>query len=105
MRSIRVDPEEVKTRFWGKYIPVTESGCWIWDSFCRRGGYGQFGIRNGVMVYAHRMAYWLAFGEFDESLDVLHRCDVPVCVNPNHLWLGTHKENMHDMISKGRGVF
>ena len=82
-------------------IPITESGCWIW----LRGSSGQDygGLQYGSeWVRAHR-ASWLAFkGEIPEGLCVLHRCDTPACVNPDHLFLGTRKDNAIDKVKKGR---
>jgi len=77
--------------------------CWPWQASTTRGpfGYGQIGW-NGKMWLAHRVAYWLAFGPFAPELCVLHRCDNPPCCNPDHLFLGTRKDNAEDMVNKGR---
>lgn len=89
-------------RFMDKIQPVTESGCWIWmASLNTRTGYGQFGL-NGGMEFAHRASYKLFRGDIPETICVLHKCDVRPCVNPNHLFLGTKKDNAQDAISKGR---
>lgn len=81
-------------------MPLTECGCWIWMKDVDAGGYGT--IRVGKMMKAHR-ASWVAFkGEIPDELKVLHSCDVPSCVNPEHLFLGTQTENMQDMYRKGR---
>jgi hypothetical protein len=89
-------------RFHEKYVPVTESGCWIWvganDGRC---GYGKIKIQ-GKMVGAHRVSYELHIDDIPDGMYVLHKCDVPSCVNPDHLFLGTHSENMKDMYLKGR---
>jgi len=58
--------------------------------------------RDGKMVYAHRVAYEQAKGEIPKGQFVLHRCDNPACCNPDHLFLGTHQENMTDKVQKGR---
>lgn len=90
-----------KERFEEKYIPVTESGCWLWTGATTAGGYGQF--RDGpTMAYAHRWAYEHFMGPIPGILYVCHRCDVPSCVNPAHLFLGTSGDNSHDMVEKGR---
>lgn len=88
----------LEQRFWAK---VDRSGdCWLWTG-CGSGGYGQFRYK-GPMVYAHRVAWEQANGPIPDGLDVLHRCDTPRCVNVGHLFLGTHLDNMTDMVAKGR---
>ena len=82
---------------------VDRSGdCWLWTAVRNSDGYGNFKL-NGTMIKAHRVAYTLFLGPIPNGLHVLHRCDVPGCVNPNHLFLGTHMENMIDREAKGRG--
>lgn len=83
-----------------------ENGCWIWQGAkrkCKRGThrYGWVSFR-GKQMNAHRAAFLLFRGDIEKGLCVCHRCDVPECVNPNHLFLGTQRENVHDMIEKGR---
>lgn len=91
-------------RFEEKYIPEPNSGCWIWTASSSKGGYGAMTIggRNGRAEKAHRISYQIYKGNFDKSLDVCHKCDNPSCVNPDHLFLGTHQDNMKDMQNKGR---
>ncbi len=81
-------------------IAVPESGCWIWEGASVR-GYGQVS-RHGKMTYAHRVAYEAFIGPIPAGYDVLHKCDTPSCVNPAHLFIGTHADNMADMHRKGR---
>lgn len=77
------------------------SGCWIWLGRTWHTGYGV--IRHyGKSISAHRYMYALYNGEFPDDMDVLHICDVTSCVNPHHLRLGTHSDNMKDMYRKGR---
>jgi hypothetical protein len=87
-------------RFWGK---VDKSGdCWLWLGYSPNGRYGALKI-DGKRILAHRIAYALTYGSVPDELDVLHRCDNTKCVNPSHLFLGTHTDNMGDMMAKGRG--
>ena len=88
-------------RFWAK---VDKSGpCWIWTAGRFATGYGCFRLQ-GKSLKAHRVAYELEVGPIPLGLNVLHRCDVPLCVNPAHLWVGTARENNADMLEKGRGA-
>lgn len=89
-------------RFEAKFEPCPITGCWLWNASTVHGGYGQFGYK-GTMRRAHRVAYMLYVGEIPEGLQVLHKCDVPWCVNPDHFFIGTNTDNMRDKTSKGRG--
>lgn len=78
--------------------------CWDWTgSLVGLQGYGGLAV-NGVQAKAHRFSWELHFGVIPDGLHVLHRCDRPRCVNPSHLFLGTHQDNMDDKMSKGRHV-
>ena len=86
---------------------VTESGCWVWMASCQRRldgstGYPRIKLRGRGDVYAHRVSYEAFHGLIPDGLEVCHHCDVPLCVNPNHLFLGTHRENFQDASRKGR---
>lgn len=82
-------------------IPVPECGCWIWTNGTNRAGYGVI-VTGGVRWLAHRLSWKVYNGEIPDGMIVCHRCDNPSCVNPNHLFLGTTKDNMDDMNKKGR---
>jgi hypothetical protein len=75
--------------------------CWIWTGSLNNKGYGRIN-RSRLIVYAHRLAYELSFGEIPAGMNVLHRCDTPACVNPAHLFLGTQADNNLDCRNKGR---
>ena len=93
--------QPLRKRIEDNSIPVTESGCWIWLKCIMRTGYGVIGIDHKTIL-AHR-ASWIAFrGPIPDGLYVLHHCDNRPCVNPDHLFLGTHMDNMIDRDTKGR---
>lgn len=83
-------------------VPEPNSGCWLWLNSLTSSGYGKI-YHEGKLWLAHRVSYLIHKGRIPKGKVVMHTCDNKVCVNPNHLKLGTHKENTHDMIDKGRG--
>lgn len=86
---------------------VTASGCWEWNGSRteKRGGYGQVSVggRSGKVMKAHRLAYMRWVGEIPAGMFVCHHCDNPPCINPDHLFIGTNRDNHNDMTKKGRG--
>ncbi len=94
--------EDTKRRFWEKVDK--RGGCWLWRaSIAVRFGYGQFGIGTRVFA-AHRVSFAITHGRMPNGI-LLHTCDNPPCVNPEHLREGTYKDNTQDMIAKGRAGF
>ena len=87
--------------FWNR-VEKTDS-CWMWKA-CTNKVYGIFFPAKKERWYAHRYSYFLSFGKIPENMSVLHKCDTPLCVNPEHLFIGTQQDNMKDMKNKNRGV-
>ena len=93
-------PVDPVTRFWPK---VNKTGtCWLWLGATSRHGYGKMKNRDRRLVFAHRFAWQLEHGPIPEGMCVCHHCDVPACVNPAHLFLGTMLDNVRDMHAKQR---
>lgn len=88
-------------RFWSK-VAFTES-CWLWMHTTNKSGHGRVGLGK-KLFQTHRISWNLFNGSIPEGLCVLHKCDVPNCVNPSHLFLGTKLDNAVDRDSKGRGL-
>jgi len=84
-------------RFTKRFTVTQPTACWEWNGRRRATGYGVFDGKG-----AHRFSYTVHVGPIPDGLHVLHRCDNPPCVNPDHLWLGTQADNMRDMREKGR---
>lgn len=94
----------LKDRFWSYVEKKSEHECWEWNGCIGKNGYGRTHENGRPDLRAHRVSYEITKGDIPNGLIVMHTCDNRKCVNPDHLVLGTHKENMHDMISKGRDV-
>ncbi len=94
----------LRTRFDCKHVADPSTGCWNWTGVRIPKGYGYIstGGRAGKNVCAHRVSFELNTGPIPKGLFVLHRCDNPSCVNPAHLFLGTQRDNIRDMVTKGR---
>jgi hypothetical protein len=88
-------------RFWSK-VEKTD-GCWLWTAFKNPKGYGQLTYHQRRYL-AHRFAWKITFGPVPVGAEVLHHCDNPACVRPDHLFIGCHADNMHDMVQKERSA-
>ena len=88
-----------KKQFWSN-VRKQKDGCWIWTGTGRGNGYG-YAYYEGKDHNTHRLSWQLTKGAIPKGLFVCHACDVPKCVNPDHLWLGTSGENLRDASRKG----
>ena len=93
-----------KERFFNSFIPEPNSGCWLWLGGSSSDGRGSIKV-NKKQWKAHRYSWFLHYGAIPDRLFVCHHCDTPCCVNPKHLFLGTHQDNMNDQKAKGRSSF
>jgi hypothetical protein len=80
---------------------IMTEDCWLWSGAKDGGGYGMISI-GGRMFKTHRLVWEIANGTIPKGLQVCHSCDNPSCCNPDHLFLGTHRDNMQDKVRKGR---
>ncbi len=103
--SKKVDHGDEIERFHKKYIKK-DNGCWIWTGTTSPNSmgalYGRHWQDRGRLIGAHRFSYIIHCGEILNTDYVCHKCDTPLCVNPDHLFIGTHKDNMLDMVQKKR---
>jgi hypothetical protein len=94
--------ERDKKRFWDQ-VKAEVGSCWLWQGPKSSDGYGRFNSRAyGKRFRAHRFAWLATFGTLPEELHGCHKCDTPLCVRPDHLFMGTARENSHDAQQKGR---
>lgn len=94
--------DATRQRFWSK---VRQSdGCWEWTACRTTAGYGKFRL-DGQHLGAHRISYLLEYGDIPDGLWVLHDCDNPGCVRPDHLYLGTHADNVRDRVARKRDSY
>ncbi len=94
--------DDFSNRFWSKVDKT--STCWNWQGALNEKGYGLFkvGGKYGVAAKTHRVVWKMLVGSIPINMCVLHKCDNRRCVNPDHLYLGTHQDNMNDMKNKDR---
>ena len=86
----------LEDRFWEKVDKKSKDECWLWTASCVNSGYGQIADGFNGMITAHRLSWILHYGEIPKERFILHKCDNKICVNPNHLYLGTPSDNMYD---------
>jgi hypothetical protein len=89
-------------KFWRYGRRSSQNECWLWSRSTNKNGYGFFFVGRRNSFLAHRIAYYIHYQKDPGESDVLHKCDTTGCVNPFHLFLGTHTDNMQDMVKKGR---
>ena len=92
----------IQDRFQEKYTVNEKTNCWEWLGYLDRDGYGQFHLNKKTTKKAHRFSFETQNGEIPTGICVCHKCDNPKCVNPKHLFLGTHQDNIQDKVKKGR---
>ena len=97
---INID-QDLRDRFWARVDVQKGDACWQWVAGRDADGYGAIS-HNRIQLKAHRLSWELENGPIPERICVLHHCDNPSCVRPDHLWLGTQAENMADRNQKGR---
>jgi len=105
-KELKISRRKQHTRQWNKssffraLMPEPNSGCWFWIGQSLPKGYGMTTV-NQKPILTHRLSYKLFIGEIPKGKLICHHCDTPSCVNPDHLFVGTHADNMKDMSSKG----
>lgn len=105
LRAHRHGKPGLYARFMSKANVSDETGCWIWEGGKSGGnGYGLVYLRGDQPLYAHRVSHRMFNGRIPAGLHVLHTCDCKSCVNPEHLYAGTHADNMRDAVDRGRHV-
>lgn len=103
MTSGRAEIPEV--RYYRFVDRTNKDGCWLWTGTCSPEGYGRFQLRTGKPVQAHRFGWELSHGPISPNHFICHSCDNPPCVRPDHLFVGTPKDNTRDMVNKNRAQY
>jgi transposase len=96
-------PKLPEQRFWEKVNRIGDGECWEWLGYVGTDGYGQFNFR-GKIERAHRVSYILTINKIEDGKYILHTCDNRKCVNPSHLYQGTAKDNVRDMMNRNKSA-
>ena len=103
--TVLISDEEVEKKYWKRVeLPLVAEGCWKWTGSIDGKGRGRIHANGGGFIAA-RVAWMLFKGLIPDGMCVLHKCDNPICVKPDHLFLGTMADNMIDMRDKGRSTY
>jgi Autographiviridae endonuclease len=94
-------PRSIKRKFYDKILLREDNECKPWVGAVNSRGYGSFKTLDNKIESAHRVAWRIEKGPIPDGLHVLHKCDNKLCMNTNHMWLGTHEENIRDAAKKG----
>ena len=89
-------------KFYNKISPEPNTGCWLWEGNLNEHGYGFAPTNELKMISAHRFSYAIHKGKIPKGKCVLHACDKPICVKPDHLFIGTQQDNIRDKVRKNR---
>ena len=100
-----IDRFEKLNELYEERVIKNEQGCWSWKRKTLTSGYGKICTGRGKIITAHRLSYLIHKGDIPEGLFILHKCHNPICSNPEHLYIGNHKDNTRDMLEADRGNF
>lgn len=92
--------DQLKERLYNRTVLSDDESCWLWLGAESSNGYGAIGVDGSI----HRVSYMIHVGPIPTGMFVCHTCDTKLCINPNHLFIGSHQDNMDDMNRKGRGL-